>query len=231
MPIMSCQWPGCEREDVIARGLCGRCYRRAGRAGVLEDFVAPVRECGYCGAEFETGKNGKHAYCSSECQRAGVRKRREEARMAECSPCVECGKLIEHSQRSDARHCSVGCQKSAWYRENTERVKRQAALWKSRNRDRAKDADHKRRALMRGSAAERIDYEAAWDRDGGCCWLCGEAVDPSLKYPHPMYRSWDHVKPISAGGSHTMDNIALSHLRCNISKKDKVLDRRPAWAG
>ena len=163
MPIMSCQWPGCEREDVIARGLCGRCYRRAGRAGVLEDFVAPVRECGYCGAEFETGKNGKHAYCSSECQRAGVRKRREEARMAECSPCVECGKLIEHSQRRDARHCSVGCQKSAWYRENTERVKRQAALWKSRNRDRAKDADHKRRALMRGSAAERIDYEAVWD--------------------------------------------------------------------
>jgi 5-methylcytosine-specific restriction endonuclease McrA len=229
--ILTCQWPDCERTNVIARGLCQRCYKRASKAGTLEVFTAPVRECGYCGSEFATGKNGKHAYCSFDCQRAGVRARREEARKARGLVCFECGKPIEHTQRNDAKHCSVDCQKSVWYRENAERVKRQASTWKSANRDRAKDCDHKRRALMRGSRVGPVDYEAVWARDNGCCWICGEAVDASLKYPHPMYRSWDHITPISAGGAHSMDNIALSHLRCNISKKDKILDRRPAWAG
>jgi len=84
---------------------------------------------------------------------------------------------------------------------------------------------------MYGSAVECIDYQAVWDRDNGCCWICGEAVDPSLKFPHPMSKSWDHVIPVSKLGSHTMDNIALSHLRHNLSKKDRVLARRPAWAG
>lgn len=230
MSILTCQWPDCERSDVIARGLCSRCYRRAGRAGTLEDFEAPMRSCGFCGTEFETGKNGKHAYCSLECQRAGVRKRREDARKAACKPCSECGGLIAHTQRRDARYCSVACQQAAWYRQNKDAVKRRARAWKLENRDIAKDSDHRRRALARGSSVGSIDYAAVWTRDAGRCWICGFEVDPSLEYPHPMYRSWDHVVPITAGGPHTMDNIALSHLRCNLSKKDKVLARRPAWA-
>lgn len=217
MSIMTCQWPDCERTDIFSRGLCRRCTKRAQRAGIVDQFTAPPRLCGHCGESFLTGgKNGKHAYCSLECQRAGVSARRIEKRKAELTrPCAVCGEAISHTRRFDAVVCSEACRRAAWYRANPDKVK---------------DANHRRRAVMRGSDAETLDFAALWERDGGKCWICGEGVDPTLSHPDPGSKSWDHVVPISAGGGHTMQNVALSHLRCNLSKHVKVLDRRPAWA-
>lgn len=232
MPIISCQWPDCENTKVVSRGLCARCVKRASRAGIIESFTAPPRTCGHCGREFLTGgKNGKVSYCSTKCQRDGVAKRREESRVKDLTrPCAGCGGSISHTQRNDAQYCSETCQRRAWFEANPDKTKAQAKRWKIDNRDRAKDSDHRRRAALRGSAHEKIDYGSVWERDNGCCWICGEPVDQSLEYPNPGYRSWDHIVPISLGGSHTMGNIALSHLRCNISKRDRILDRKPAWA-
>lgn len=226
----ACQWPKCDSADILSRGLCQRDYKRAKRAGILHQFTAPERTCGHCGNSFATGKNGKHSYCSMACQRAAVRKRREDTRIASRRPCVECGQLIGHNQRSDAMYCSTECQQAVWYRANDEALKVRAAEWKKSNRDKAKNSDHKRRAAIRGNTTGPIDYQAAWDRDNGCCWICGLPVDRSIEYPHPQYRSWDHVVPIIKGGAHSMDNIALSHLVCNTSKRSKILDRRPTWA-
>lgn len=50
------------------------------------------------------------------------------------------------------------------------------------------------------------------------CYLCGETIDYNLKYPDPMSQSLDHVVPLIAGGSHTRDNLAYTHLRCNVRK-------------
>lgn len=232
MSIVTCQWPDCENTNVVSRGLCTRCVKRASRAGIINSFSAPPRVCGYCGSEFLTGgKNGKVSYCSVVCQRNSVDYRREELRKATLPrPCNHCGGQVGHSQRKDAEYCSSECQRSSWFLANAEKTKAQARQWKIDNRDQAKDSDHRRRAAMRGSATGPIDYTKVWDRDGGRCWICGIAVDQNLNYPDPMYRSWDHVIPISAGGSHTMDNVALSHLSCNISKKSKILDRVPEWA-
>lgn len=33
-----------------------------------------------------------------------------------------------------------------------------------------------------------------------------------------MSRSLDHVVPLVADGSHTRDNLAYTHLRCNVRK-------------
>ncbi len=33
------------------------------------------------------------------------------------------------------------------------------------------------------------------------CWLCGQAIDPDLKAPHPQSFSLDHVQPVTLGGS------------------------------
>lgn len=227
----TCLWAGCDNPRTIARGLCHRDYMRAKRQGILGQFVAPARICAGCGDEFATGKNGRHAYCSDACRSEKRRRDRAERRASALTrPCAECGEVIGAERRKDALFCSTVCQQAVWYRENDSMLKARAATWKRENRDMAKDSDHRRRVLMRSGEVGPIDYVEVWNRDSGKCWICSGPVDPVLAYPHPMSKSWDHVTPVNRGGAHNMANIALSHLRCNIVKKDNVMDRKPAWA-
>lgn len=228
----TCLWEDCDSTEVIARGLCRRDFMRARRVGRIDEFSAPPRSCFYCETEFRTEKNGKTKFCSFQCQRLYVAAERISARLKELGHrrCRECGNALALSTRTDSQHCSTVCQQLTWYRANEDSVKARAATWKLSNRDMAKDSDHRRRAAMRGNAVGPIDYAEVWRRDGGHCWICEKPVDPELEYPHRMYRSWDHVIPIIKGGAHEMNNIALSHLVCNTSKKSKILDRLPAWA-
>ncbi|MBP2211096.1 hypothetical protein JOJ87_001440 [Rhodococcus ruber] len=53
------------------------------------------------------------------------------------------------------------------------------------------------------------------------CWICGETIDPSLPYPHPMSGSADHVQPVSLGGDN-LGELRPSHLRCNLRRSNDV---------
>lgn len=55
------------------------------------------------------------------------------------------------------------------------------------------------------------------------CGICGKPVDFSLKYPHPLSPTVDHIIPIAKGG-HPSDisNLQLAHFQCNRLKSDKV---------
>ena len=59
------------------------------------------------------------------------------------------------------------------------------------------------------------------------CALCGRPVDKSLKYPHPLSPSIDHIIPISMNG-HPSDisNLQLTHLQCNKQKKNNLKPSR-----
>lgn len=46
------------------------------------------------------------------------------------------------------------------------------------------------------------------------CYLCRKALHGRL--------SFDHVVPIAAGGAHSMANLAVVHLPCNLKKKAQV---------
>lgn len=59
-------------------------------------------------------------------------------------------------------------------------------------------------------------------RDGTNCSICGEPVDLALHFPDLMYPSVDHVVPRSKGGEDEPHNCQLAHLRCNMSKSDRV---------
>ena len=53
---------------------------------------------------------------------------------------------------------------------------------------------------------------AVWRRDNGKCAKCGSRVN--LEY--------DHIIPVSKGGSNTVRNIELLCEECNRKKKDKI---------
>lgn len=56
------------------------------------------------------------------------------------------------------------------------------------------------------------------------CGICGKPVDKSLKYPHPLSATVDHIIPVSKGGHPSdMDNLQLAHRTCNRQKSDKLM--------
>lgn len=52
-------------------------------------------------------------------------------------------------------------------------------------------------------------------RDAGICGICNEWVAPK-------HASMDHKLPLALGGTHTFDNVQLSHLLCNLRKGDRI---------
>lgn len=79
----------------------------------------------------------------------------------------------------------------------------------------------KRHAIVRGAdrdRAETIYPESIYERDNWTCQLCGNPVDRTLAFPHRMSASLDHRRPIAQGGTHTRDNVQLSHFWCNTRK-------------
>lgn len=55
------------------------------------------------------------------------------------------------------------------------------------------------------------------------CAICGQPVDKTLKSPHPMSATVDHIIPIARNG-HPSDisNLQLAHRACNRAKSDKI---------
>lgn len=56
------------------------------------------------------------------------------------------------------------------------------------------------------------------------CGICGKPVDFSLKYPHPLSATVDHIIPVSKGGHPSdLSNLQLAHRCCNREKSDKLM--------
>lgn len=85
-------------------------------------------------------------------------------------------------------------------------------------------------------ATERLDkkgpHRVAFERNKKrilktqhICGICGQDVDKTLAYPHPMSPVIDHRIPLSKGGHPSnMDNLQLAHWKCNRDKSDKIFE-------
>lgn len=78
-----------------------------------------------------------------------------------------------------------------------------------------------------GALYERIDRELVYRRDSWACGICGDAIDSTLTWPHIMFKSVDHIVPLSEGGAHTYGNVQAAHWLCNCYKgNDPAFDLR-----
>jgi 5-methylcytosine-specific restriction endonuclease McrA len=73
-----------------------------------------------------------------------------------------------------------------------------------------------RKLQQYATSTERIYRRRVFERDGGRCHLCRKKVDP---------RAWhlDHIVPLALGGSHTYENVAVSHPECNRAKGTRAV--------
>ena len=56
------------------------------------------------------------------------------------------------------------------------------------------------------------------------CGICGKPVDKTLKSPHPMSATVDHIIPLDKGGHPSdLSNLQLAHRSCNRQKSNKLV--------
>jgi len=165
-------------------------------------------ECPICSTTFERGK--KTVYCSNACNYEATKIRAKQnwvnnrAKRPDFKelPCTWCEKpVIIRSSFPGLKVTHDDCKK--------ERI---------RARNRTKNTKRRGYQLSR----QRIGIENIGDRDGWVCHICEKPVDPFLPGNHKEGPTFDHVIPLSKGGSDEPDNLKLAHWICNIRKLDKV---------
>jgi 5-methylcytosine-specific restriction endonuclease McrA len=109
-------------------------------------------------------------------------------------PCHECGEQFTARGYPNAlpRYCSDSC-----YRKNQKRRDRQT----------------RSKRIKAGTRRETIDLARLAKRDGWRCHICKRKV---------TRKTWshDHLIPLSDHGTHTWDNVALAHHRCNTLRNN-----------
>jgi 5-methylcytosine-specific restriction endonuclease McrA len=99
--------------------------------------------------------------------------------------------------------------------ENRELAKQRSRAWRIANPERKRELERRREALKLSGDAARISkglLDAKLAYWGWRCWIAGPGctVEPE---------QWDHVKPLSKGGTHLLANLRPACKTCNNSKK------------
>lgn len=115
---------------------------------------------------------------------------------------------------TEERRAEARARTAAWRTANPERV----AEWVAANADSLRAKAARRRALRRSNEVGDVDLRALWISQCGICALCGERIDRSLSWPHPLSASVDHIVPLVRGGAHAQRNLQWTHLVENLRK-------------
>src|SRR5262245_2563979 len=121
--------------------------------------------------------------------------------------CVRCG-LTFTTVRGSQRFCKPRCALEHYRNQNRLRIRK---YW------------HEYEARKRGSIAESFSSQDVFARDKWMCQLCHKPIRKSLRHPHRLSGSIDHIIPVSCGGSHSLDNVQAAHYSCNSKKNSKAL--------
>lgn len=83
--------------------------------------------------------------------------------------------------------------------------------WSEEHKDKCSKYREQRRARVRGALVEDFYRDEIYKRDGGKCHICSKKVSKN---------NWhlDHIIPLSRGGTHTRNNVAVSCPMCNLKK-------------
>lgn len=114
-----------------------------------------------------------------------------------------------------------------YYASNKEDRRKKMKEYIENNRDKLRPMwdrhYHKRRAKLAGVKSEPYSKQDIYHKTGGICHICTDVIDLSLKWPNSDSFSYDHIIPLSKGGDDTIENVSPSHLKCNLSKFNKIL--------
>jgi len=194
--------------------------------------MTPMLICKVCEVAFErTSPYGPpQIFCTKKCRHkyhhraeyTSGRRYVHSSLRRETKACLYCKSKFTTS-RSDKTHCSKRCtlKDRPWKPEGMNAKGARSGYAKAR------------REAQRIGDQDLTTY-TIWKAEGGYCRLCNKAtIDPTTpRKIKPVKRdawaSLDHIKPISAGGTHTWANAQLLCYPCNSGK---VHTDRDLWGG
>ena len=102
-----------------------------------------------------------------------------------------------------------------WRERNREKLRDYMRDYTSKPDQRLKQRNVKgrRRAKEKASAIGPISYLKLKIEFDGICKLCSKPLNLASEKFH-----FDHIVPISQGGSHTQDNLHITNASCNLKK-------------
>lgn len=179
---------------------CDLCKRSPGYRSIAmwqrhkETRVAPRSACAVCGWAFAMAKTDQR-YCSRACgEVARGRRRAPSAASPLWTPtCPDCG--ITHIRRVRGPASTMRCLPCS---RRASKTRRQCEI-----------------------VDESVTLAYVAERDGWRCHLCGERVDGTLHGHHRRAATIDHLIPISRGGNHVAENVALAHRCCNSARGNR----------
>lgn len=127
--------------------------------------------------------------------------------------CVGCGNYRARAQYYRSSSTEDGLNR---YCKHCCKVNR--ALEAVRKRDKKSKISFRQRHRARGLRVEcdhTINLVEVFRKAAGMCGICKKWVQPGRA-------SMDHTFPLSMGGTHTWDNIQLTHLKCNLRKGARI---------
>jgi 5-methylcytosine-specific restriction endonuclease McrA len=175
-------------------------------------------------ANNKQAKDGKQSWCA-DCHRAyyvaNQDKLRADARARyTANPEPRRAYVADWRRRNPdkTKEYNASGKSTRWFKANRGRALSRNRAYVDRNRERYRlwwREKARRRQMAMGS--DPVDYTAIRRRDNGICYLCHNPVPDSRLH-------FDHVVPLARGGTHTADNIRVTHARCNLRKGAKVLE-------
>jgi len=102
--------------------------------------------------------------------------------------------------------------------ENPELILKRNREWASRNKDKIRSRDMRRRALLKGAEinlAKMQEWMASVKRKRSVrCYYCNSKISTAKIH-------FDHIVALAKGGPHSVENLCVSCGHCNLSKQDK----------
>lgn len=201
----TCTIDGCGRVEQLRRKMCSKHYQRWKKTDSTD---GPVRL-----TDKQRQQRRRETYRRYDAKH---RAKRNAARKA----------LREANLEAERERCRAWHVKNpgknaentrAWRLANLERVAEKNKAWYAANKEWSAAKSARRRAQIRETEVEPIDFSKVLAEHGMVCHICTGAI-ASRDDLH-----FDHVIPLARGGPHMRNNIKPAHAICNQRKGDKLM--------
>lgn len=108
-----------------------------------------------------------------------------------------------------------------YHAKHKEKINARHSAWMSRNLDKHRAKQARRRAIKRGvTIGDRSAIAAIYRRATSSklvrCYLCDKKIPVGQRHV-------DHIIPLKRGGEHSVKNLAIACVGCNLNKRAKLL--------
>ena len=192
----------------------------------------PDTPCARCGKLLYGGKGALppgQRTCRT-CRSANTEKKPRRTAICSTSGCGSlarvAGSCDKHRNTPPKRLCKVStCQRAhdsrGWCKAHYKQWARTQGMIKDTWNDTRRNRYHQRRT-NKPRRGDPVILNKLIERDGTTCSWCDKPIDMTLTWPNPMYRTIDHIIPVSLGGEHTLHNTRLMHHACNASRGNRI---------